>query len=404
MFDCAWVIIYHLYIQLIEVIQMSNNTNNTLSLPNYTITAHDDLEMILLEGIEGIGNTYSTKLTYQQCADFFEVEDERIPERERIQRDAEKPRVNNIITYLTMRSNTVFSSACLIVTELELEEVFSGNTPVFKAVLPKLADRVFIDGQGRLSAIKQAILQREEIATHHLDVKVVVVPTKTVRESASFVCQIFRDLNLAKKPNTSQSIYFDSELPSSRLAKDLLNETAKFGFGSAIAVNGKIKKGQLYTLANFTDFIQIIIGEKNKTKLNNVLSESSTYELYLKLISIFIEGFYTNLSFNQIQKSEQWKESQEECVLTCAIGLKALAFVGRSLIENMLINEDSELNIGSLKHIVNLPIHERSNDIWIKKEVYQYIDEKLKIVRSSEKRLARILCHQMRVMPCEELV
>lgn len=383
---------------------MSNNTSNELSLPNYTITAHDDLPMVLLEGLEGIGNTYSTKLTYQQCADFFEIEDEKIPERERIQRDAEKSRVSSIVTYLTKRSNTVFSSACLIVTELEMEKIFSGTTQVYNATLPMTADRVFIDGQGRLSAIKEAIVERREIANHHLDIKVIVVPTQTVRESSAFVCQIFRDLNLAKKPNASQSIYFDSELSSSRLAKDLLDATADIGFGGAIAVNGKIKKGQLYTLANFTDFIQIVIGEKNKTKLNNTLSEPGTYQLYLKLITTIIKGFYTHLSLNQIQTSEQYKEAQEECVLTCAIGLKALAFVGRSLIENMLINEDSELNIDCLKQIVNLPIHERSNDIWIKKEIYQYIDEKLKIVRSSEKRLARILCHQMRVMPCEELV
>jgi DNA sulfur modification protein DndB len=384
---------------------MSNMANEKeLNLPNYTITAESDLSMVLLGGTEGIGQTYSTKLTYQQCADFFEVEDESIPERERVQRDAEKPRVKNIVTYLIERDNTVFSSACLIVTQLELDQILSGNVEVFNGILPAKADRVFIDGQGRLSGVKEAIVIRPEIAHHHLDVKVIVVPTKTVRESAAFVCQIFRDLNMAKKPNASQSIYFDSELSSSRLAKDLLDATAKIGFGEAVAVNGKIKKGQLYTLANFTDFIQIIIGEKNKAKLNEALTNQNTYQLYLKLITDIIKGFYAFLPLADIQKAPNHKEVQEECVLTCAIGFKALAYVGRSLIENMLVNEESELAIDNLKHIPNLPIHDRGNDVWIKKEVYQYIDEKLKIVRSSEKRLARILCHQMRVMPCEDLV
>lgn len=390
-----------------QVLHMSNmNEEKELNLPTYTITAHADLPMVLIGGKEGIGQTFSTKLTYQQCADYSELEDESIPERQRVQRDVAKPHVKNIITYLIERDNTVFSSACLIVTKLELDCIFAGAVSVYNGVLPANADRIFIDGQHRVGSIGEAIVIRPEIANHHLDVKVIVVPTDTIRESAAFICQIFRDLNQAKKPNTSQTIYFDSEFASSRLAKDLLDATASMGlgFGDAIAVNGKIKKGQLYTLANFTDFIQILIGKSNKVKLNEALEDDDTYNLYLLLISKFIEGFYNQLSFEQIKTSPDWKAAQDGCVVTCAIGLKALAYVGRSLIENMMVNEQSELNLDCLALLNKLPLHERGNDVWIKKEIYQVIDEKLKIVRSSEKRLARVLCHTMRIIPCEELV
>ena len=101
---------------------MKNSTaqEETLNLPNYTIEAKSDLVMTLLKGNEGIGNTYLTKLTYQQCADYFDIEDERIPVRERLQRDADKPRVSGIAKYITGRKNTVFPSACLVVTKMEL--------------------------------------------------------------------------------------------------------------------------------------------------------------------------------------------------------------------------------------------------------------------------------------------
>ena len=381
------------------------NSEIALNLPKYIMTSKEDLSMVVLQGKEGIGFSYSAKLTFQQCADFFEIEDEAIPSRERIQRDADSSRVKNIYTYLIERNNTIFSSACLIVTQLEMEMIQAGAVNIFKAVLPAKSDRVFIDGQGRLSALKKAIIDKPEIAEHHLDVKIIVVPTKTVRESSAFICQIFSDLNSAKNPNISQGIYFDNELSSSRLAKELLNKTQKMGFdfGDTIAVNGKIKEGQLYTLANFIDFIQIIVGENSKSKLNSTLDNKEYYDLNLFLISNFLEAIYKSLPLKDIQTSTTSIQEREKCVITCAIGLKALAYVGRSLVEEMLINEETQLGVSSLQKVNELPLHNRENKLWIDKEIYQFIDKKLKIVRASEKRLARVICHKMRVMPCESL-
>ena len=277
-------------------------------------------------------------------------------------------------------------------------------------ILPAKADRLFIDGQGRISAIKKCLKTNPELAQHHLDVKVIVVPTATVRESAAFASQVFSDFHKrVTKPNPSQNIFFDSEASLSRFAKELLEITKNLGvnFDEAIAVNGKIKHGQLYTLANMTDFISIMVGEKNKDKINALLDKEDNYNLYLALISEYILGLYKHLPLGQIQlieKKTDWKKALDSCVLTCAIGLKALAFFGRSLIEDALINEKTSLNLSPLLAIAKMPINERGDKLWLQNEIYQHIEGKLKIVRASEKRMARLMCNHSRVLPCRELV
>lgn len=388
---------------------INKTTNEALLLPSYTITAKEDLELILLKGTEGFGETLLTKLTYQQCADFFEIEDNKIPERDKLQREADAPRVKGIYNYLMKRDDSIFPSACLIITELNQELLLSGGVDVIKGVLPKNADRLFIDGQGRISAIKLLLKSKPELASRHLDVKVIVCNTKTIKDSEEKVKQIFSDFHLLKKPNSSQNIYFDGATSSSRFVKELLTITDKLGvsFNEAIAVNGKIKHGQLYNLANMKDFIGIMAGEKSTSRLNTLLDDDNNFNMYLALISDFIVGMYNEFPLKVIQKTDSktdWKIALDSCVLTCAIGLKALAYVGRSLIEDALENDLSEINVSSLSAINKMPIHERDNKLWLDNDIYQIIEGKLTIARASEKRLARLMCNKARIITCEGLI
>lgn len=382
-----------------------------LVLSENVITAKKPLTLTLLKGTEGVGTTYLTKLTYQQCADYFEIESETISPKLKLQREAEKKRVNGIFSYLTKRDNTIFPSACLIVSEMELTTLLTTPLEVVEGVIPALADRLFIDGQGRLGGIKLALVENPFLANLYLDVKILIVPTKTIRESRDFVCQIFSDYHLSlQKPNTSQNIYFDNELSSSRLAKEVLDICTKLNvpFEDSIAVNGKIKHGHLYTLANLTDFIIIMIGEGNKTKTNKLLDDEGKYELYLTLICQFVKGLYEHLPLEHIQTLKDkavWKKSIDSNVLTCAIGLKSLAYVGRSLIDDLLSNDSGadSLAVEKLAAISVMPINDKGDQLWLDKEIYQTIEGKLKIVKSSEKRLARLICNRMRVLPCDDL-
>lgn len=381
-----------------------------LAIPKYTISANDDLYLTLIQGIEGIGHTYLTKLTYQQCVDYFELEDESIPVHQRLQRDAEKARIKGIINYLVERDNTVFPSACLIVTHLELELLLADELNIMRGKLLACSDRLFIDGQGRVGSMAESIAKKPDLANMHLDVKVIVVPTDTIRESSEMVRQIFSDYHLGlKKPNSSQNIFFDSEKSSSRLAKEVLAITTKLDvpFESAIAPNGKLGHGNLYTLASVRDFISILCGISSTAKLNAFLDVEQNYNLYLALISQYIKGMYQHLPLlevQSIQDKKAWALATKESVLTCAIGLKALAYFGRSLIDDLIATESTELALDKIAIIAQLPTSERTNQLWLEKSIYQVIDGKVSIIKASEKRLARLMCNKARLLPCKELV
>ncbi len=386
--------------------------SNAINFTDFKITANEDLAITLMAGIEGIGKTYTTRLTYKDCAEFFDVESSAVPAELRMQREADSSRINAIVEYLTSRDNTFFPSVILVVNKLDIfKSDFVGTMLIEQAIIPADADRLFIDGQGRLCSIKEVLKIRPELAMHCLDVKVIVVNTPTIRDSAKFVTQMFSDLHLGlKKPNSSQSIFFDSEKPLNRIAKDLVSSAREAGipFGSAVSTTGKIAKGQLYNLASVADFAAIMIGESSKSKLNNLLADKASYEVYLSLMTQYISHIYKNAFFLElIQNADtlaEYKEGLNGNVLTCAIGLRALAWTGRSFIEDMLANESKSPNFALLEKLSSLPIQDKKSEIWIKKEIYQHIGGNLKIIKGSEKRLASVICHHIRLLPCGGLV
>ncbi|QIR16661.1 DNA sulfur modification protein DndB [Shewanella aestuarii] len=384
-----------------------------IHIPKYAITADSDLTMLVVEGKEGIGSTFSTKLSFDECERFIDIEDESIPERERLQRNADKGRVNGIRDYLINRDNTFFPSVILVVSSLELVpvEVGFGEVRVHKATLKANVDRLLIDGQGRLTGIRQALKVRPELASHHLDVKIVVLNTAKIRDSAKFVTQIFADLHLnLKKPNASQSIWFDSETNLNRLTNDVLETTERMGipFADSVAVNGKLSCGQIFTLANVTDFISIMAASStSKKSVNAVLNDTDNYDLYRVLVAQYIQAIYHTLPLQEVHDADdaQWKSALNNQILLCAIGLKALAWVGRSIIEDALANDRTQLDFTPLNKLHDLPLSDKANELWLKKGIFNKdVDGKIKIVKGSEKRLAAVLCQSIRLLPAAELV
>ncbi|GIC77629.1 DGQHR domain-containing protein [Moritella sp. F3] len=381
--------------------------NTKLNIPSYTISANDDLAFPVFEGIEGIGFTYSAKVTYAQCVALSKLEDESIPERERNQRNAEKSRMNAIADYLIKRDNTLFGQLILVVTELQLTDLMvCEGISIKRGVIPAFADRLFIDGQHRVGGVGVSLISDPSLASRHMDLKIIVVPTATIRESSTFVRQMFSDINSkSKKTNKSQNLHFDSESSLSRFCDHILDITTQLGapFQQAISRDGKIKHGQLYNFASVSDFVSIMIGISGETKINDFLADQSNYDLYLVLISQYFTGLYAHLEFEEMQNikiKKDWKHAIDSNVLTCVIGLKALAYVGRSLVEDALIQEKSELDLSALKALNKLPLNDTGAQLWLDKQVYSMVVGKVKIVKSSEKRLALTLCQGMRVIPC----
>lgn len=91
----------------------------------------------------------------------------------------------------------------------------------------------------------------------------------------------------------------------------------------------------------------------------------------------------------------------------CAIGLKALGYIGNSLLEDAAFTTDSELaefNEGALKGLSKLPLDERNNPLWVRSEIYQSIEGKIKIIKSSERRLAWVICSELRIQPSKTTI
>ncbi|MGN2715653.1 DNA sulfur modification protein DndB [Aliivibrio fischeri] len=391
------------------------NAVQQLSFSKHKIVANDDLALFAIKGTEGIGSTFLTKLSYQQCCDFLQIESEEIEELERLQRSADSSRVNGIRDYLVNRDNTVFPSLCLIVgAPADIKEIdgmaSTNGTSLVNINIPKNSDRLLIDGQGRRKGIELALAIKSHLSGHHIDVKIVFVPTELIKESEKLVKQIFTDYHYAlKKPTPSQSIYFDSEQIINNFAKELIKITDARGvpFSAAVATQ-RLKCGQIFTLTNVVDFICIFMGV-TKTEVNKILSNSEKYDFYLLQLSRYIEILYQHLPFEKFQNMQQkeWKRHTSEHVACCAIGLKALGYIGNSLLEDAAFTTDTQLaefNEDALKGLSKLPLDERKNPLWLRSEIYQSIEGKIKIIKSSERRLARVICSELRIQPSKTTI
>lgn len=204
----------------------------------------------------------------------------------------------------------------------------------------------------------------------------------------------------------SENLYFpDRNRQSllSRLSNDILVmcKENNIHFTKGIEVQSKISKGQLYTLGELTNMIIIMSGASNKKSLNNILQCKHFYKQHLRLIFQYITGLDHYLPFAQIQAIEDpklWQIIKDENVLTCAIGLKALAYVGRTLIFTALTEKKDKLDLKPLTMLNQLPLTKRDHELWISKNIYQLVGKKVKIVKSSQKALASIFCHKMGVV------
>lgn len=385
---------------------------DTLDFYRTTMTAKEDLKVTVLMGQEGIGPTYAGKLTYGQCSTFLYTESNEISEENKNQRPLDIRRAKLIAKYLLERENTLFPAIIIVVTHLELVELLpeSNGVTVMQAVIPASAERLIIDGQHRQGSLPFATEIKPELKSRHLDIKIVVVDTDTICESETFVRQIFCDVNSeCKKTNKSQGIHFNSESSLDLFTKEVLVIADKLGASSnkGFSKDGKIKQGQLYNLAGLSKFISIMIGIPSKVDINKFLDDNANYELYLITIAKFIAGIYEQLPFlleiQSIQGKAQWSAAAKGNVITCAIGLHALAYVGRSLIEDALEREEP-LNLTTLSNIMTLPLSDNRDALWLDKQIYNEIAGKITIIKSSEKRLANIFCHKMRLIPCEAII
>lgn len=388
-------------------------TTENCNLENKKITATETVRLLCITGTEGIGTTHLCKVNFSQYCSLTSIEDAELDEKQRMQRLVQKSRAKGVTDYLVERDNTVFPEAVLVVgSEAVITQVncavegFDKNGAHLSIVeIPAGCDRFIVDGQGRRLGIEDALAIKEMLASNHLDLKIVQVETECIYDSASFVRQIFADFHLhLKKPSKSQSIYFDGKCPLYVFSTELMTIVDRMGtpLSQAVAVEGRLKQGQYMNMATLADFVCAFIGD-TPARVKKLLADSEKYNYYLLEVARFIECLYVHLPYESLLSAdkENWKNAIDTNLSCCVIGLKALGMIGNSLHVDALLSGREDFDPTPLAKLEELPFGDREDPIWLNSQIYQRIDGKIKIVKGSERRLARLLCTQMRIIASE---
>ncbi|MGR5096087.1 DGQHR domain-containing protein [Vibrio maritimus] len=372
------------------------------------LTLEQAFELLVITGNEGIGETHLGKITFAQFCMMTRIENDSIDEKARMQRLVQSTRASGITHYAVERENTAFPEVIVVLSNhasvkpIEMPSVQSNGTKLGMLSLPVGTRTFVLDGQGRRVGIEQALKLKGSLAGHHLDVKFWIVPSADVYESATAIRQLFADLHLGlRKPSRSQSIYFDSEDVLNVFANEVLTVTESRGapLSDAVAVEGRLAQGQWCNMSQIVDFCCAFIGG-SKAEVRSALANRDAYDAYLLDITRYLASLYDHLPYKAIQSAnkEQWKLHVSNNLFCCAIGLKALGLLGNSLLVDAKVRGEEEFDLAPLKGLEALPFTEKDHALWINAQVYQNIDGKLKIVKSSENRLARLLCTELRVI------
>lgn len=388
-------------------------TSDTCTIEKKKNTAEQSVKLLCISGKEGIGTTHLCKVSYGQYCAITSVEDTELDEKDRMQRIVQQSRAKGVTDYLSERDNTVFPEAVLVVgSEAVITSVIGPDSDAEEngsylsiIEIPSFADRFLVDGQGRRVGIEEALRLKEQLVSHHLDLKIVQVQTESVYESASYVRQIFADFHLhMKKPSKSQSIYFDNECPLYVFTTELMSIVDRMGtpLSKAVAVEGRLGHGQFMNMATLSDFVCAFVGD-SPARVKKLFEDSDKYDYYLLEIARFIEALYGHLPYKSLLTAtkEVWRSTVDGNLACCVIGLKALGMLGNSLHVDAKLSGKDEFDCKPLEKLREIPFSDREHPLWLNHQIYQRVDGKTKIVKGSERRLARLLCIELRVIPSE---
>ncbi|WP_083700386.1 DGQHR domain-containing protein [Shewanella sp. UCD-KL12] len=391
-------------------------TSLAINLPssNHVMTSPigEALKLVLFkskEGIEALGvTTYETLVTFREIADHFRIEENSdvLDEEFKKQRDVDAARINGLKKYWETSEGPVFPNMTIFTNELSVtDEMVMGNSHIIQASLDQLSDRFICDGQGRSTFIKwlMSLDSSDKYFDHTISVKLIVTGTNSLSEpkAVKLIRQVFADYHVSlRKPNKSISKHFDTGSTFSRFLNELLDieingaETIK----KRIALHGKIKQGHLWSYDQFTSLIQKFLKLTPSTAQKHFAIEGN-YETSLELCRGFLCAVFSILPVNNLDV-ENYNEVHEGSMFTKAIFANALGFIGRSLFDEMLLND--ELSWNKLKE-VNLPLDSKEDKFWLKNKVTMSDDGAIKIIKGTDRRIGSIVCRDLRIFPCPEL-
>jgi len=392
---------------------MQQHQVETLNIPCQVMTspAGTALQVVLSkskEGIERLGvKTYEGLFTFKQLADHFQIEapSGEMSEAYKKQRDVDARRILGLKNYWHNSEGPVFPSMTIFANCLTvLETIVIGDREIVRAELGADADRFIGDGQGRTTFIKWLVAHADadaEFLDFTINVKLIVTNSVnlSVPSATRIIRQVFSDYHCSVvKPNKSISKLFDTATPYAQLLNALLELPADEGriIKDRIALHGKIKQGHLCTFDQFTGVIQRFLKVTPATA-NKQLSEPENYSLSFELCRDFLSRVFAILP---VAKLDTGEVTHENAMFTKAIFLNALGYVGRSLLDELLL--DDKVSWDKLSEL-SIPLVCKNDAYWQKQKVTMVDDGSVKIIKGTDRRIGAIICRELRIYPCLEL-
>lgn len=300
-----------------------------------------------VRGIQADTEYYIAMIPCKILSKLFPVEDEEVLPEYRAQRRLNQNRIPEIKDYiLSNRQSYVFSA---LAASIDGEFKFKPLQNDIGILEIDMSSRFLInDGQHRNAAIQSAIAEDDSIGDE--TISIVFFADKGLERSQ----QMFTDLNkYAVKPSKSQSTFYDSKDPLSKLSRSII-ENNSFLKNYTDVENDSLGKfsAKLFTLNSFYTANKKIVGSQ-KIDENN----SSFCEKFWELVVSNI------IEWKQLENKELTKKAlREEYIITQNVVLYALGSLGNYFLKN---NIDMKIYLRNLQKINWL----RTNPDWSKRTI-----------------------------------
>lgn len=362
------------------------------------------------EGIERLGvTTYQATVSFKQLVDHFPVEGgiDVIQEDLKRQREVDPARVNGIKRYWANSKGPVFPGMIMFASQVEavVSHQIAGKT-LIEAILPPAADRFIADGQGRTSFISYLLgtEHAEQYQDYTVSFKLVVTGTADLlgEHASGVIRQLFSDLHCnLKKPSKSVSKLFDSSTPFARLQSAVLD--TDFGgvkLSKRIALHGKLRRGNVWTYDQLCGQISKLLGS-SAAQLNKDLADDSVYDAALQLCRGFLGRVGTILPLHELD-CDNYQERHESLMFSKAIFCSALGYVGRSIVDEMVLDGTISWE-SALPSLSTQLLSNKDDKFWQLNKICMNDDGAVKIIKATDKRIASLICRELRIYPCQEL-
>ena len=335
---------------------------------------------------EGLGLTHQIQIinvtmTLRELVDTFPIHAAN-DDSDQLQRKLTSSRAKKIKQYLLEREDAVFPQLAGFVTSHTLvEDVHS----LFRQVIiPDIAERMLVDGQGRREGGMLAMEEKPELGDMTIDMKLMVLKTDTLLGSAHIIRQVFSDYHKnVVKPNSSINLFFDSSKKSSAFYVSALEklEARDSLFAKQVSRDGSTNR--LYTLAQFKVFLEKLTGMTDK-QMEITFEDEAVRDMWLRIVDEYARQVETNAFpdvFNGISTTEDVKTFKKSHLACCAIGIEALGRVGNLIIDSAIAKQQKP-DLSLISGLSDLDM-DRNADIWQGKVMLDG-----RILKGSAKKLA----------------